>query len=344
MKIGMMSTWNVPCGASLHAHLVGNAWIQAGHNLTVFAPYGVPIIQRQDEPWIIRNYTLDEVGSFDLLPLSDMDYDIFVLQHIPSMPMKQLLQIASKIKEKAKTVVVIHEGRPLTGELRKFPWDAIVCFDKRYKSFLKNVWAEEKINIIPYPCHPVEHGDKIQARKKLGLPLDKMILMVYGVAVHHYFHILPFLERVNKEKPLIFLVFTGIRDWFDLFETARSRYEFIKPKMEILTLDALYTYLHASDALIYHRDSSVDVVVASTIYVCMGAGCPILASASNFVETLKREVLKYKRLDEFEKLLLKKEGKLESVVEAATKYVNRNSADKIAMKFIRLFKKSKEGK
>ena len=85
-------------------------------------------------------------------------------------------------------------------------------------------------------------------------------------------------------------------------------------------------------------------MVASTIYVCMGAGCPILASASNFVETLKREVLKYKRLDELEKLLLKKEGKLESVVEAATKYVNRNSADKIAMKFIRLFKKSKEGK
>jgi len=146
------------------------------------------------------------------------------------------------------------------------------------------------------------------------------------------------MERINKKNPLVLVVFTGIKDWFDLFEVARSRYDFIKPKMETLSENKLYPYLHACDAMIYHRDSSVDVVVPSSIYKCMGSGCPILAFNSNFVETLKKEVLKYKNLDELQKLLLEKRDIMKSTVEAATKYVNRNSGGKIARKFIQLFK------
>ena len=38
MKIAMMSRWNVPCGVSLHAELVGREWARMGHDLSVFAP------------------------------------------------------------------------------------------------------------------------------------------------------------------------------------------------------------------------------------------------------------------------------------------------------------------
>jgi len=40
----------------------------------------------------------------------------------------------------------------------KFDRDAVVCFDNRYKGFLKNIYPLEKIKIIPYPCHPVKKG------------------------------------------------------------------------------------------------------------------------------------------------------------------------------------------
>ncbi len=341
MKIGMMSTWNVPCGASVHAKFVGTAWVLSGHKLTVFAPYSTPIIGKQDEPWIIRNYSLSKGSSFDSQPLLDKDYDIFLLQYIPPMPMKQLLHIAPKIKKKAKTVVIIHEGNSPGKELCKFPWDAVVCFDERYKRFLTNVFPEKKIHIITYPCHPVEHGNKVEARKKLFLPQDKMVLFIYGIAVHHHIPLLPTIERVGKGKPLLLLVHTNVQDWFDIYEAIKSRYIFIDLRMGILELNELYTYLHASDALIYHRDSSVDIVVASTIYQCMGAGCPILASDTNFVETLNREVLKYRNLNELQRLLLDPDLKdrLRSTVEAAIKYANHNSAVKIAKKFIQLFKR-----
>lgn len=342
MKISMLSTWSLFCGASVHAQLIGNAWVKQGHKPTVFAPHGVPLTETQDEPWVIRNYSLAKSASLDPAPLLDMDSDIFLLQQIPQMPIKSLLPIASKIRSKAKTVVVIHQGRPPSSELCEFPWDAVVCFDERYRRFLVNLFSEEKIHIIPYPCYPVKHGDKIEAREKLRLSPDKMILFIYGVAVHQYFHLLPLMERINKENPLIFVVITGVRDWFDLFEAAKRRYDFIALEMRRPSMDELYTYLHASDALIYHRDSSVDVVVPSTIYTCMGSGCPILALYSNFVETLETEVLKYKNLDELQELLLRGRDKLQSTVEAAAKYANRNSADNIAIKFIELFERLKE--
>lgn len=342
MKIGMMSPWNVPCAASLHAQLIGNAWLQKGHNITVFAPYGPPTTRKTDESWIVRNYSLGKPPSLDSAPLLDMDYDVFVLQQIPPIPVKLLLPLASKVKRKAKTIVVIHQGRPPSAELLKFPWDAVVCFDERYKKLLVRAFPEEKVRIIPYPCHSVKHGDKAEARKKLLLPLDRMILLIYGIAVHHHIHLLPTLGRVNKRSPLLFLIHTGVRDWFEIYETAKSHYDFVEVRMGILGTNELYAYLHASDALIYHRDSSVDVVVPSTIFVCMGGGCPILASKSNFVEMLNREVLKYRDLPELEELLLHGRNRFQSTVVAATQYARRNSGDKIAAEFINLFEKLSE--
>lgn len=332
-----MTTWARPCGASIHAQFVGNEWVKQGHELTVFAPYGGPVLQKKDEPWVIRHYGLGEKAPFDEAPILDIDYDIFVLQQIREMPSKKLLRVASKIKKKAKTVVVIHEGRPPEQAICRFPWDAIVCFDKRYERFLFSIFPDEKIHIIRYPCHPVELGDKVKAREKLGIPLNKTVLMIYGVAIHQYFHLLPMMNRLNKIKPLLFMVFTSIRDWAELFESVGSRYDFIRIKMETLTTNELYEYLHASDGIIYHRDSSVDVVVPSTIYTCMGAGCPIFAFNSNFVETLDMEIIKYRGLNELEKLLLGDKKRWKIAVRAAINYANRNSASRIAKKFIRLF-------
>jgi hypothetical protein len=347
MKIGMMSTWNAPCGAAVHAELVGRRWIEKGHKLTVFAPLEEVKMREKDEPFVVRNYSNNYL---DPKPFIEADYEAFVHHNIAKMPLKELFDIFPRIKEKAKTVLVAHQGRiPEDPYFPKFDWDAIVCFDERWKRFLVDIFPTEKIHIIPYPCHPIRHGDKTDARRKVGLPENKRIILIYGISLHKYLWLLPRIERLNKKYPLILLVLTSVDDWFDLFEAVKHRYSFIVLRKEALTIEELYTYLHASDCLIYHTDSSPYAVLSSTVHTCMGGGRPILAHYSNFVECFDKEVLKYKSNEIEEKLMdvfEDKEG-CKMALKAAREYVKRNSAEVIAKKFIQLFETlsmEKEGK
>ena len=345
MKIGMMSTWNVPCGAAVHAELIGRSWVEQGHKVTVFAPMEEAKTREKEAPYVIRNYSENYIYRE---PFIETDYEVFVHHNISKMPMSELFEIFPGIKEKAKTVLIAHQGRIFDDPyFAKFDWDAIVCFDERWKRFLVDIFPAEKIHIIPYPCHPIRHGDKAESRRKLGLPEDKKIVLIYGISLHKCLHLLPRIERVNRKYPLILLVLTSIDDWFDLFEAVKHRYNFIELRKEALSTEELYTYLHASDCLIYHSDSSQDAVLSSTVHTCMGSGRPILAHYSNFVEMFDKELLKYgdiegKLMDVFEN-----REECKSVLRAANEYVKRNSAEKIAQKFIQLFETlslEKEGK
>ena len=63
MKIAMMSRWNIPCGVSLHAELVGRAWVEMGHDLQVLAPVEWEGYQSDaDEPYVERCYRLPKPG------------------------------------------------------------------------------------------------------------------------------------------------------------------------------------------------------------------------------------------------------------------------------------------
>ena len=300
----MFSRWNVSCGVSMHAELLGRALVRMGHEVKVLAPMECdrPLTQ-EDEPYANRccggvDYPLDRKREdrwfFDQAPFLD-DFDIFIVQNLEIMPMKELFPIFSKIKENAKTVLIIHEGNaPENSLFYKFKFDAIVCFDERYKKrFLSKSFPEEKIHIIPYPFHPLEKGDKKKARKILGLPLDKKIIFNFGIGVFRELHLLPTLERLSKKYPLIFLTLTEVQDWYDLFEVAEKRYNFIELRKGPVPIDYLYTYLHASDAFIIHKDSTEAVVVSSTVYACLGSGCPILAYGTNFFESFNEgEIIK----------------------------------------------------
>ena len=278
MKIGIMSRWNAACGVSAHAELMGRAWVEMGDKVTVFAPleHRSTIATNKDEPYVIRCYRLnsyysklkpwkDAPGYFNPKPFLENDYDLFVAQNLEILPMRPLLEIYSRIREKAKTLLVIHEGKlPRDSCFYKFDWDRIICFDERYKRFLVKAFPEEKIKIIPYPCHPMKFGDKVKSRKELELPLDKKIILNYGIGVYRHLHLLPKMERLNEKYPLIFLVITKHPEWSDLWEAVKGRYKFVKLIRASVPNEELYRYLHASDALLIHKDSSEAVVVAST--------------------------------------------------------------------------------
>lgn len=92
MKIAMMSRWNIPCGVSLHAELVGRAWVEMGHDLQVLAPVEWEGYQSDaDEPYVERCYRLPKPGRkedffFNPKPFVEVDCDIFVVQNLEIPP------------------------------------------------------------------------------------------------------------------------------------------------------------------------------------------------------------------------------------------------------------------
>jgi hypothetical protein len=344
MKIAMMSRWNIPCGVSLHAELVGRAWVEMGHDLQVLAPVEWERYQSDaDEPYVKRCYRLPKLHRkegyfFGSKSFLDMDCDVFVVQNLEILPMEELLEVYPLLRERAKTVFVVHEGKPPKDPIfYEFDWDAIVCFDERYQKFLKEIYREDRIKIIPYPCHPVLHGDKVEARRKLALPLDRKIVFNYGIGIYRHLHLLPILERLNQDYPLILLTLTHIQDWYNIFEAVKGRYVFIELRKGDIPIKELYTYLHASDALLVHKDSAEAIVVPSTAYLCLGSGCPILAYDTNFFETFDREVLKYSGLGEALIDVFEKRERVVETLHIADQYVRKNSSHEIAKKFISLF-------
>jgi len=104
----------------------------------------------------------------------------------------------------------------------------------------------------------------------------------------------------------------------------------------------LYDYLHASDALILHKESTEKTVVSSTIYTCLGSGCPILARDTNFVENFGEEIIKYYYLDEFSSSLeevFEQKKRVKMTLRKAGEFVRRNSSYEIGRRFIELFEK-----
>ena len=353
MKIAMMTRWNVPSGQSSHAEPIGRAWLEMGHELKLFAPAGMDLslLYGQDEPFVRRCYMQDIWGErersdyfFDPRPFLEEDYDIFLVEMASIMPMPELLEIFPQIKKKAKTILVVHEtGLPQDPNWSKFDWDAIICFDERYKKFLSKAFPEKKIAIIPFPCHPPAHGDKKAARKLLGLPLDRKIVFAYG-ADSVYFHVdlLPVMERLSKDYPVLFLLLTHHTQTAVPELKSLPKYFVVRDEMPID--DRLYSYLHACDAYIYYGRVSIDGVgVSSCAMTCLGAGRPVLVSGyCNFFDLSGREIIKYGDFEDLEQKLRAIFDGTESVKEslaAAEEYAARYSAPEIASQFIELFER-----
>lgn len=350
MKIGMISLWNAANGPSIHAELVGRAWIKLGHHLNVFSakrhPDARPTSQK-DEDFVIRHFSIDEVipvtraSYFDSSPLLKEEYDVFVAQNVERLPAEKLLEIFPKIKEKAVTVQIVHEGMPPEDPLYyKFDWDAIVCFDQRYKDYLIQSFPADIIHMIPYPYHPLQLGDQGEARKKLGLPLDKKIVFSFGFRPKDILPVLPVLKDVVREYPLRYVVIANPESEIEILQAAEKKYDFIDLQVKPISLEELYTYLHASDVYLVHRESSekYKAVISSTVCQTLGSGCPILFHESNYVELYGDKIVKYR---DFEDLNCKIRNLFQSKfdITKVRAFLEEYKAESTAKKFIQLFEK-----
>jgi hypothetical protein len=322
-----------------------------GHDVKVLAPAGMDLtlLYQEDEPFVRRCYMMDVWGErargdyfFDRGPLTEEDYDIFLVEDAEIMPMPELLEVFPRIRRKAATALVVHEvGLPRNPDWYKFDWDAVVCFDERYKEFLVRAFPEERVSIIPFPCHPVAHGDKGAARKRLGLPPDKKIVFAYGYdTVFYHLDLVPVLERLCRDYPVLFLLLTH-------HNTHRSAGiasvpEFIQVREELPPIEKLYAYLHACDAYVnYGRDRIDGVGVSSSAAACFGAGRPVLVPGyCNFFDLSGKEVIKYRDLRDMERILrdvFEETPEIRESLAAAERYAARNSSYEVASRFLELF-------
>lgn len=340
MRIAMMTAWNTDSGVAIHAEPIGKAWMEMGHDLKIFTflrdDYHGEEITAEDEPFVTRCFGTSTGTNFlDPRPILMADYEVFVVQDLGMLPKDKLGKIFPLIKRKAKTIHVVHDNSPSSDpSFYQHDWDAVVYFDPRQEDFLKRIYGE-RAHYIPFPCLPRRRGDKAEARRELGLPLDRKIVIAF--CRRNYQLYLPQLPDPDLED-VLFLVLTNRDLAADYPQVEVRRDEFFPHSL-------FDEYLFAADALILHKMSTAPQgigILSSTAYQCLGTGCPILAPRlSDFFWPFEKEVLKYGDRGELKALLLDVFAEGEHYREsqrAAEEFVERNSALNIARRFIELFR------
>ena len=348
MKIAMMSRWNATCGISSHAELVGREWVKK-HELTVFAPtlesatdWHHNPIEKEDEEFVIRGYEQPErIGKNGWIDERrwKADYEVLVIQGLELLPIPTLLEKFPKIE--AKKVLVWHVGKlPVYEDLYKLNFDAVVCFDFRFKNMLRRKYPEEIIRIIPFPCRAVAKvkgkgdSDKKRARNELGMPGEKTILFSFGK--QPLFEYKDYLWLANELKEKYDLRYLVLRSYGD----SPPESDFLEVRRERPKYEEIYEYLHASDIFLLPKSETENLVVSSTVFQCLGALTPIVVPEVGYVELMDKEIVKYKNREDLKAKvirLIEDEELKEEVLRHAEQYVRENSAEKIAEKFIRLF-------
>ena len=339
----MMTAWNEDSGVSTHAELIGREWVKMGHDLKVFSffPYDFHgmVIVGEDEDYVVRCFTTSgsKVPYLDPRPVLEADFEIFVTQDLGMLPKDDLGMIFHHIQKKSSTCTIIHDNAPSPDpSFYQFDWDRIVYFDWRYKEFLKEYHPEEKLYQIPFPCMPLQKGGKKAAREKLGLPQDKKIILIFGHRLKEHLPILRLIGEVTSHFSCLLLVVS--QNALDLLQGIGIKE--IEIRNESPTIERLYEYLHASDVLIVHRSPCHGVVVSSMAYQCLGSGCPIFASNTNFFESMKDVVVTYSGSEEFKTRLadiLTKGKRYHAAQGALESFLRINSTEAIASQYIGLF-------
>lgn len=340
-----MTSWNADSGAGLHAELIGRELIKKGHELKIFSflksDFHGRNFLREDEPFVVRCFGTPKTDFLDPRPIIKEPMDIFIVEDLGMLPKDKLSKLFPLIKKRAKTVNIIHDNKLSSdSSFYQFPWDKVIVFDKRYRDIFKNVYQKEKPQIIPYPCGYWKKGNQEKNRIKLKLPIDKKVIFIFGWWSKSFIPYLPILNEISKKYPLHLLIIskdTEVKQDYLKIENENLKIDF---REQIVAPENLYSYLYASDTLIFGDKKTEGIVVCSTALISLGAGTPIIAPLSNFFETFNKEILKYKNPKELKNNIIEvfeKKEKCKEVNKAAKEFVDKNNPEAITERYIELF-------
>lgn len=335
----MISAWNTDSGVAVHAEPIGKAWIKMGHQLTVFSfikdDFHGEGFTGEDEDYVIRCLGTKNTNFLDPRPILRQTFDIFVVQDIMVLPIENLAKIYPVIHKKSKTVHIVHENKlPEDPRFYQFDWDGVIYFSRR-QNFLDAVYPEAKR--IHFPCFSLRKGNKIEARKKLDLPLDKKIIYEFCQRGYH-----PFLRELPDELKDEAILLVLIPPDYQFLEEENPPFWMVVKREETLSYERFDDYLFASDAVILHKfQSRYHAVVSSTTFQALGTGCPIFVPGkSDFFFPFEEVVIRYADFEDLKETLidLVRDGaRFKALKEKAEQFVKKNSPEKIAQEYIELF-------
>ena len=277
---------------------------------------------------------------FDPRPFLEEDFDVLFVEKPCSTPLSALSKIFDVLKEKGPVVAIMHEGIPLKNKrFYDLVWDAVSLFDERYMAIYGRSLPAKRVEIIPYPFHPVHEGDKARARASLGLPEDRDMVLTFGMRAGHLWPVMPILSELADGLDIMLLILAKHEKALKISRALKAKYDFVEIRREAPAPDRLYAYLHASDVVLLHRRSAPYVPVSSTVHLCLGAMRPILCSDNNFFTPYNGFVIKYKTPEELKEKLravLNGESFTRDVLNKARQVIRRFSADKIATRLLDL--------
>lgn len=340
MHIAMMTAWNTDSGVAVHAEPIGKAWLEMGHEVTIFShveyDYHGEGFTGKDEDYVIRCIGTQRTNFLDPRPILTTNFDIFVVQDLRMLPVENLAKIFPIIRSRSRTIHIVHENSlPQDPWFYQFLWDGVVYFDER-QVFLKDVYPNSKI--IPFPCFQIRRGEKVEARKMLSLPQDKKIIYVF---CHRGYE--PFLRDLPQELQGKAILLYVVPPNYQMLERARAAPWMIIREEKALSKERFDSYLFASDAVILHKYQSLYLgVVSSTAFQALGAGCPIFVPGeSDYFRPLENEVIRYNDIYDLKQklteLLLNNSEKQRSLIDLADGFCYINSPQIIARRFIDFF-------
>ena len=351
-----MSRWNATCGVSLHAEIIGRKFKELGHDVIVYAPtlesanvnWHHRHIDVVDEPWVRRvfeetdEYLYPAGGSIRSEEILEDDYDVFIVESVNRFPVNEFKKIASKIREKAPLILVMHLGYIRdTDPLMEIDWDKIVVFDSRYIKEIFSVYGrgvEERIVEIPYPC-PIIDAEPIRPKSLEG----EFIFFTFGrQPLIEYLDYVRALRRLSERYDFKYLI---IRSDHEL----PFRDEWIVQECGRPEIEMVHRYLRGSDIHLLPKGHTRGVVVSSTLAQTIYSGTPTVVPDTRHFELIPVDedgfgpVVKYRIGDtrDLERklmTLIEDDDLRKRISEDAREYAKKYSDDFVAGEFLKLIR------
>lgn len=195
MKISYVTTFNIQCGIGMYGEKIANEMANLGYNISILAEdFHGCYFKRSDKESLpaTRCWIRTDPRYRRLLEaIANEKPDILHFQHeYGFFPYeKEVLEFFKQVKAENPKVKIVVTCHTTLDRGQGFEWffstiqyvDAIIVpSESAKKVWIDNVFQTSKIHLIPLGVDDVVIHDQTEARLKLGLPLDKKILLSTG--------------------------------------------------------------------------------------------------------------------------------------------------------------------
>jgi len=356
VRVAIMTTYNEKCGIAENTKWYVDELVKQGVRLIVLAPTDKPPI-REDEQYVFRCWSRkssDYTRVLDLL--KEYDINILHIQHEFSFvkDIEAFIKFLEKVRSLGiKTVITYHTYFVGLGFFDR----VAMVVDKQVVAngaVLKKtaLFGTYDLVHIPLPCIKRDEIPIEEARKKLGLPLDKKYMTCHGFFHRHKgYHIAVDALKYLSEWNLIIVGHADRKNQY--YVEVRSKANKYKDRVLIntnyLSMEDVMTYLYASNVILYPYLVDTHYSASAAVRTGLASKRLCLCSNSTMFEDLDKAALKFKMNDPkalADKLLYayKDKNKMKNAIVRAMTLVNKTTPDKIAQKHLDLYKTLLKGR